>query len=233
MKNADLLVMGIPRSGSTLMASLLHVPPAQWMIYERRRWVMLEEIEAFKKMKKWGGKQMNVPDVVKFMKLYRPKTLVFMTRNIRDAGMSYATRCEDYYGPLFGEDQVKLNTRKRCQMIMEMANLAVKIKESGGVRVGRGFQPIDLWVRYEDLITKPDRTLEKIRSVTGWKTSGDPKHFFTSFKHMLPRRKEAEKHQGKISTLSLGKYENAETPEEVNNLVDGCRKYTEIFYPEE
>ena len=233
MKRSDLLVIGVPRSGTSMLASVLHSPEKQWIFYEAQTWLRLKDVDAFTACPKWGSKQINVRDIKQFSSTHRPRQILAITRHVRDCGMSYAIRAEDHFQNECHQ-VIQNEVMRRCWMVSSMCRYLTEAKEQGGIRVSKEeILPVTLWVKYEDLVSRPEETKERIREATGWECLGSPDHFLVNIPHVLSRVEEAKQHHKQISKVSLDKYKDVHIPPIIQSLMKGCQRYTDTFYPGE
>ena len=227
----DLLLTGVPRSGTTLVNSLFHYPPKQWMFYEQFTDLDVTEVDSFLSTERWGAKQINKAAVLWFLSKYKPKKIMVIVRNLRDAGMSYAARAAYHYR---NETNVRAEKeiRNRVKMVGQMAEYLIDAKENGGILTKEGRYPVDIWVRYEDFVSNPEQEKRRIEEVTGWGMEGSPTFYFDNIRHTLSREAEKRFHGGRITTKTLNRYKEVPVHPFVLKMVDRLSRYTELFYPE-
>jgi len=232
LKQPDMLLTGVPRSGTTLVNSLFHSPPEQYMFYERNLNVNLYELDDFIKCGKWGAKQINVPAVHRFLANWKPRKIVCLVRSLQDCYLSYIVRAMDHYQHESKKIQMK-EISMRIQMVSQMANLMCEAKEKGGLVTKEYRLPVDLWVRYEDFVTNPEEEMGRIEEVTGWGMGGSPTFYFDDKYNSLPREREVKLHSGKITSKAINRYSELKDGmlKKSTGLVNEQR-YMSLFYPE-
>jgi len=83
-----ILVTGIPRSGSTMLAGMLTDLPRQVVYNEPKP----ARIPGLQRARRWGVKQVSVPKIRRTLEVFKPQGVVIMARDPRDAVLSYADR---------------------------------------------------------------------------------------------------------------------------------------------
>lgn len=197
----DLLILGHPRSGSTVLAEVLHCPsegqlmldePHPSRIFGTRKRPGLAVRPGFEVLK-WGMKQVSAPRWQWGLGL-DPRSVVVTVRDPLHSMLSYAERCSWRWDREAFPDEWRKSVTKRLRKVATSAEAVVQHSSS---LKKRGV----LWHRYEDFVEDPDAALESLEEATGWKTDrSNVGRFISKDRRLGGRKKEAGRHEGRITS---------------------------------
>lgn len=236
MKNMDLIIFGIGRSGTTLLTDMLCVPNQSFVIYEPHLgWsnVLLEQFKNFDlKVEKWEDKKYNsvyeyideniVPQLknlnlwgakfVRFyewkwvLKTYQPKKIILCVRDIRDVAIS----------SLDIDKRIKLGKEWHKERIIFAAKSLIEMCELP-----------HLLIKYEDLCLNSKEIIKKLLDYLEIKK--------VNYKRQILnwRDWEFEKHgTSGISSKSVSRYLNETSKEKLsfmNEIFEKTKDYSKKF----
>ncbi len=228
----DLLIAGLPRSGTTMLASILHDPPNQVMLDEPAVPYNAPKVvhKQPKGAKRWGTKQVMKSEIEKSFERGKPASVIFITRDLEECGYSYYYRILNWFTggrpPSVKNGDVEvvktLFLKERYSWLDTMARYAVETKKGNGLEV-------DLWLRYKDFVEDPEPWKEKIRDLTGFSTDGFPNLLHSQEKRGAGRMYEVARHKGVVQNSSVGRYKDEEEIPDVTHLVEMNQDYQETF----
>lgn len=188
----DLLIMGHPRSGSTVMAELLNFhAEGQLMVDEPRGAFYLNGLSRslqIKGMKKWGVKQVRRPAWRAALGC-NPKRILLVVRDPEHSVLSYVDRCK------FIKDE-----ERRIESAHGRAG-AVLFSVEGIMEMKDWLKDHAVVSRYEDFVRDPRAHMECIEEELGWKANW--KGVGERVRHdkrFGGRKQEWGKHAGKVTT---------------------------------
>lgn len=230
----DVLILGVPRSGTSMLGNLMSSPPEQLILYEphlgRRkpsRYAADQMAElglpAFRSTRalaryvdahtgRWGVKEVMARHLRPTLRLYEIGRVVFVVRDIRHAAMSIFDRVR--------EIPHRFSPGWRGQGIVETAGLVVDLH----ARMASERKTV---VRYERFVT--DETYRReVEEELSWPLRGDP----TRGLRQQGRARELERHEQRVTARSLELRETEDDPEKLafaDELVAQCTAYQELF----
>lgn len=227
----DVLVCGVPRSGTTMMAGLMTKRPF-WVVWNEPAWVQekqmvvlsvkqtrevgwgwqqnwkKEEVERrAEKMKGWGVKQVFKRKIEMWMDLFPPQKVVVMARDMRMVAAS------------MHEKAMKIGRgtlEHRMYWVQQSAKAVLGLLEDERTIV----------VRYEKFVGSQEERW-RVAEELGWPLAGDPNLMAGASQ----RRYEVEKHKHQVTAVSAERVLTADEAWYADRMLkrDSIRKLHEAF----
>lgn len=245
----DLLIASLPRSGSTMLASALTVPPDQVVLHEANMTLgqlfekgciarINRQLEPFgapamrtrsevaawlnENMARWGTKEVNARSIESTVDQYKPRKIVIITRNARHAGMSALER------------KTRISQQKRKQFLNHIREAVRHAAQCARVLIKLSHRDDAIVVPYERYVQDEPYRREVCQTL-GWSDGGDIASAFSS-EHWPDASKsrmyEVARHNGQISAASVTMRQD-EVDEAALAVADAfeheCRRYQEHF----
>lgn len=206
-----ILIAALPRSGSTMLAGLIHKPKARLCLqepglgfpnkgidrlnYQMRPWgkQFRSKHGAVKwikvNIKSWSAKEVRRKSIEYMLRKHKPKKVIILVRDIRHAAISYRERLNKLYGG-------KISADERFRLVtLPAANLLIRLCDLPNTKV----------VRYEEFCANVSVRAD-LEQWLGFLLDGDLKVGFQTERWDTPshgRLHEYRFHKGKITTRSI------------------------------
>lgn len=234
------LIAALPRSGSTMLAGLIHKPKRRLCLqepglghpnkglnrlnYQMRPWAKqfrskhgaVKWIKAH--IKSWSAKEVRRKSIEYMIRKHEPNKVILLVRDIRASAISYRERLLKVYdGRIIPEERFRLVT-------LPVANLLIRLSDLPNARI----------VRYENFCSDP-KIRKRLEDWLGFPLDGNLKQGFQAEQWEDPahsRMSEYKFHKGQITGRSIrhrAVYRNADEQAHAEFAQNLATKYQEFF----
>ena len=219
----DLIVAGTPRSGSTMLASILtNSDEGQVVANEPRRDVSMKK--EIRQAARWGVKHVRPAQIRAWSTMWKPPVGIVIVRDIRASISSYVERVG--ITPGIPPKRKRIMQKNRTQWVVDCSKYIAASVQSGELVPG---VPVSLVLKYEYMVQNPEVAIKQIEAVTGWKCNGDPGHHHKRDNRLGGRQYEAERHEGVISAKSLDAWQDRKALPFEAEAAKECSEYQSVF----